>query len=126
MSLNDSSPRPPAALSAALLARKGAARPAGFAATTVAAPRSPSARAPRSHDAICSDASAGGTEGRARLTLRLDETRHLRLKLTSAHLQRSLQEILTEALDRYLDQVSPEMLSSNCMCLAARVRNAGS
>jgi hypothetical protein len=67
----------------------------------------------------------GDGAARARLTLRLDETRHLRLKLTSAHLQRSLQEILTEALDRYLDQVSPEMLSSNCVCLKARSHGAG-
>ncbi len=98
----------PAKLTSHLLARKGAAAPATLG-TLATAP------APRSRPASGRDASAP-----ARLTLRLDERRHLRLKLTAAHLQQSLQAVLSEALDRYLDQVSPEMLSNNCVCLAVR------
>lgn len=104
-----------AKLTARLLARKGAAAPAALGIAAVKAHAGPRARAPSTngHD---------GGEERARVTLRLDERRHLRLKLTAAHLQQSLQELLIEALDRYLDQVGPEMLSPNCVCLASRGR----
>jgi hypothetical protein len=81
----------PAKLTSHLLARKGGA---ARAALGTSAPR-PS---PRTRPA-----SARDTGAPARLTLRLDERRHLRLKLTAAHLQQSLQAILIEALDRYLD-----------------------
>jgi hypothetical protein len=59
------------------------------------------------------------------MTFRLDEARHLRLRLAAAHLQRSRQDVLTEALDRFLDQISPEILSNNCVCLTARARGRG-
>lgn len=99
----------PAKLTSHLLARKGGAAPAVLGTPT---PQ------PASH----ARPAAGRKDSTpARLTLRLDEQRHLRLKLTAAHLQQSLQAVLSEALDRYLDQVSPEMLSTNCVCLAARV-----
>lgn len=106
MSSSDAAP-----LTAALLARKGTAAPAALGAGA-----SRPAAAPGQTDGIVRDGE------RARVTLRLDEQRHLRLKLTAAHLQQSLQELMTEALDRYLDQVGPQMLSSNCTCLAARGR----
>lgn len=99
----------PAKLTSHLLARKGGAAPAALGAHT---PQP----APRTRTAL----PGRNTGAPARLTLRLDERRHLRLKLTAAHLQQSLQAVLSEALDRYLDQVSPEMLSNNCVCLAAR------
>ncbi len=102
----------PAKLTSHLLARKGGAAPAARGAH---APQSTPRSASRSRPA-----SARDTGAPARLTLRLDERRHLRLKLTAAHLQQSLQAVLSEALDRYLDQVSPEMLSNNCVCLATR------
>lgn len=127
MSIN----KEPAKLTAELLARKGAAAPAGFTPVAIAGnPRVPRASALIRREAIAaagvprakdgSDDDGGDGTERARVTLRLDEARHLRLKLAAAHLQKSLQEILTTALDRYLDQVAPEILRSNCVCLAAR------
>jgi len=51
------------------------------------------------------------------ISLRLDDERHLKLKLTSAHLHRSLQEIMIAALDGYLDQVGPAVMNGHCACL---------
>jgi len=53
---------------------------------------------------------------RAAFTLRLDPDRHLRLRLASTLLNQSAQVIVTEALDRYLEQV-PEVAE-----LAGKVR----
>jgi hypothetical protein len=38
--------------------------------------------------------------------------RHFRLKLVSYHLGISAQELLTRALDRYIDAVAPELAQS--------------
>jgi len=91
-----------AALTAALMARKGAAQPSrlfAVASTAAAAPR-PGRPAPPAKD-------------RRRITLRLDAERHMRLKLAAAHLELSLQDILIAALDAYLAREAP------CACLAA-------
>ncbi len=42
--------------------------------------------------------------GRVKLSLRLDRERHTRLRLFAAHTERHLQDILTAALDEYLDR----------------------
>jgi len=44
-----------------------------------------------------------GAHGKSAFTLRLDEARHLRLRLMGAHRHRSAQSLVTEALDRLLD-----------------------
>ncbi|RMF12162.1 MAG: hypothetical protein D6763_01455 [Alphaproteobacteria bacterium] len=61
---------------------------------------------------------------RVAMTLRLDQQRHLRLRILSAHINRSSQDILTEALDRFLDQFAhmPEM--RQCDCLKAQADNS--
>ncbi|MDO9490530.1 MAG: hypothetical protein Q7J32_19340 [Sphingomonadaceae bacterium] len=46
---------------------------------------------------------AAGAHGKSAFTLRLDEARHLRLRLMGAHRHRSAQSLVTEALDRFLD-----------------------
>lgn len=46
---------------------------------------------------------APGAKGKSAFTLRLDEARHLRLRLMGAHRHRSAQSLVTEALDRFLD-----------------------
>lgn len=46
---------------------------------------------------------AAGAHGKSAFTLRLDEARHLRLRLMGAHRHRSAQSLVTEALDRLLD-----------------------
>ena len=55
---------------------------------------------------------------RAAFTLRLDADRHLRLRLASTITERSAQEIVTEALDAFLEKM-PEVDS-----LATRVRES--
>ncbi|RIK95257.1 MAG: hypothetical protein DCC73_02455 [Proteobacteria bacterium] len=63
---------------------------------------------------------AGPTDvggNRAALTLRLDEERHLRLRVFSAHSKRSSQDILTQALDEYLERHSYDGNMRHCDCL---------
>ena len=68
-------------------------------------------------------------DARARISLRLDDERHLRLKLTAAHLQKKLQDVVIAALDGYLDQIGPAVMNGNCACLdggcAARAKEQG-
>lgn len=47
---------------------------------------------------------AGGHKGKAAFTLRLDAERHLKLRLACAVSNRSAQQIVTEALDHFLEQ----------------------
>jgi predicted DNA-binding protein len=44
-------------------------------------------------------------KGKAAFTLRLDQERHLRLRLASAVTGRSAQQLVTEALDQYLESL---------------------
>ncbi len=46
---------------------------------------------------------------RKKLSLRLDRVRHFRLKLVAYHLGISAQELLTRALESYIEQVAPDM-----------------
>lgn len=48
---------------------------------------------------------APGSKGKAAFTLRLDPVRHLRLRLASALGHRSAQQIVTQALDAYLQSL---------------------
>lgn len=54
--------------------------------------------------------------GRVKLSFRLDQDRHLRLKLAAAHTDRHIQDILTAALDRYLTDLAPAVKSGGCTC----------
>ncbi len=56
-------------------------------------------------------------DDRARLTLRLDADKYLRLKLAAAHRRRSLQHVLSEALDYYLEEIAPSVSQGKCACL---------
>ena len=51
------------------------------------------------------------------MTVRLDHERHHRLRVLSAHLNKSSQEILVEALDKFLDKRTPEAADHGCTCL---------
>jgi hypothetical protein len=53
----------------------------------------------------------------SRLTLRVDETQRLRLRLASAHLGKSRQVILIEALEHYFKRVLPAFLHDPCPCI---------
>jgi hypothetical protein len=68
-----------------------------MAVTPVPAPR----RAPRPR-------SVAGSKGKAAFTLRLDPSRHLKLRLACAVDGRSAQQLVTDALDRLLDHM-PEL-----------------
>src|SRR5690349_1846096 len=52
--------------------------------------------------------SAPGSKGKAAFTLRLDPSRHLKLRLACAVDGRSAQQLVTDALDRLLDEM-PEL-----------------
>jgi hypothetical protein len=53
----------------------------------------------------------------AKVSLRLDTDRHLKLRLAAAHQGRSGQQLLLSALDAYLDGVSSAAMNCNCTCL---------
>jgi hypothetical protein len=72
-------------------------KPAVVAVTPTPAPR----RAPRAR-------SAPGAKGKAAFTLRLDPSRHLKLRLACAVNGRSAQQIVTDALDGLLSNM-PEL-----------------
>jgi hypothetical protein len=56
---------------------------------------------------------AAGSKGKAAFTLRLDGSRHFRLRLICAAVHRSAQQVVTQALDEYLArQPSNEELAS--------------
>jgi hypothetical protein len=109
-----------ASLNARLLARKGDARPApidtgeGRARPSMPRPSAGNWPAP----AAWPEEPAGDPRSRARVSLRLDDVRHRRLRIAAIHLDASLQQLLTHALDQYLAQVA---LDCPCMgrgCLA--------
>jgi hypothetical protein len=53
----------------------------------------------------------------SRITLRVDDKQQLRLRLASAHLGKSRQVILIDALDHYLKRVMPTFLHDPCPCI---------
>jgi hypothetical protein len=108
-----------ASLTGQLLARKGEARPSIVHGRE---PR-PARSAPPPEPARCVPAAApqpapaadpgpGAPDRRARLTLRLDPNRHRRLRLAAVHTERSLQQLMTAALDAYLAG-----LDLDCACV---------
>ena len=111
-------PSPAASLHTGLLASKGNAQPSRGLALPVseriaaggldAGPliRSLAAKPPRTKTA---------TPGR--LTIRVDERQRLRLRLASAHLGRSRQDIVLDAIEHYLTQVVPTFLHDPCSCI---------
>ena len=66
---------------------------------------------------------AGNSKGKAAFTLRLDPERHLKLRLACAVTHRSAQQLVTEALDRFLSAL-PELDGlSNAVAAKAGKRN---
>ena len=132
----------PARLTSALLARKGDALPTGgFAHTRLdLVPPQPSVARleqqrcgtslPRT--ALLPDLTRpatqkpsrrpnGAGQERVAFTLRLDRARYTRLKILAARRGRSGQDILTEALDAYL-----EACATDCACLRGAARRSDS
>ena len=132
----------PSKLTSALIARKGHAVPSGFGFPGSSRYSNPALAPDDSYGighSVSServDSAACGAESgyensqesvvrrnstpaarRARVSLRLDDERHLRLRLSAAHMETTLQNVLVQALDHYLDQISPEVIRANCLCL---------
>jgi hypothetical protein len=126
---------PAASLSAALLVTKGNAQPSrGLAQPMTERPgfamRSINTSDPRDHQPLdpvapvtwpgpptLVPAPTPPDAAFTRLTLRVDETQRLRLRLASAHLGKSRQVILIEALDHYFKRVLPAFLHDPCPCI---------
>jgi hypothetical protein len=115
-------PNGAASLTSALLVRKGAAIPAGYAALTAAARAGRTLR-PADTTAVGAAASPKRRRNerlpdpRTRISLRLDPDHYLKLKLSAAHLHQNLQEVLIAALDSYFEKVGPTVKNGNCACL---------
>jgi len=125
-----------AALTGALLASKGAAAPSNsvsaylekFPTAVYSSPKIPpgsragtisevgAAVAPGPAPVLSKKDNGGTAQTRAKLSVRLDQARHLRLKLAAAHLRRSSQAIMLDALDAYLATIVPTT-DRNCPCL---------
>jgi len=56
---------------------------------------------------------------RIAMTLRMEQEDHLKLRLYAAHTRKSCQEIISEALDSYLNQDEKSCGMSNCNCLSS-------
>jgi hypothetical protein len=126
------STRPTASLSAALLVTRGNAQLSGGLAQPMTgragfAIRSIETRDPRDHPPAEPTPATWPPSfvppppppdtAFTRLTLRVDDAQRLRLRLASAHLGKSRQVILIEALDHYFKRVLPAYLHDPCPCI---------
>lgn len=62
---------------------------------------------------------ASGSSGKAALTVRLDPERHFKLRLLSAHINRSSQQIMIDALDAFLQEHGADISPHMCACATA-------
>ncbi|OAN67168.1 hypothetical protein [Sphingomonas sp. TDK1] len=121
-------PKPMAALSAGLLARKGLARKPvlAFAEGEAVAPlrqRGMLGEVPDISDMLAEQLSrtARATKDKAAFTLRLDADRRLRLRLAAALTGRSAQQLVTEAIDTLLgDMAELEPLARRVAAIEGR------
>lgn len=103
--------KPAASLTGSLLARKGTAlpsqglEPVGYASDVQNRPGGGTAAAAAP---AAQEASAAGSAKRVAMTLRLDHEQHLKLRLFSAHLRQSSQDVLQLALKAYMDEHAPQ------------------
>jgi hypothetical protein len=117
-------PRPAAAQSAAGVEGARKASPVAAPAAGPVRPgrddrgRDDRGRDDRGRDDHGRDDHAAAAAHRVNLSFRLDNDRHLRLKLAAAHLRMSAQEILVSALDQFLERLTPAEIGTRCACLA--------
>lgn len=123
-----------ASLNASLLTRKGDARPSG-ATSGLSRSGSNGTAIPLKTQAAEVARLAGrqaaveaklrrDREGRVRISLRLEPERHRQLRLASVHLEASLQDILTQALDAYLSGLGLDGVEPPCQP-ADKISEAG-
>ncbi len=108
-----------ATLTGALLANKGGAVPSSILLAQLnGVPREAPQPRPEPEIRLASSAKPKPVSpNRVKLSLRLDRSQHLRLKLAAAHLFLSSQKILLTALDDYLSRAAPDIMGGNCACL---------
>ncbi len=115
-----------ASLTASLLARKGDAvptegvNPVSTGGDIASDPHDPADNAPRAAQQAAKQAFSKrpvGSGKRIAMTVRLDHEQHLRLRVFSAHKRLSSQQILAQALDRYIDENAPSTLDTACLSL---------
>lgn len=113
------SPSPAASLHTGLLASKGNAQPS----RGLAQPLSEGVAAGRLdagsliRNLAPANPPVANAAAQNRITVRVDEKQRLRLRLASAHLGKSRQVILLDALEHYLHQVLPTFLHDHCPCI---------
>ncbi len=54
-----------------------------------------------------------------RLTVRVHPTRYLRIKLAAGHMGTTIQDLVSTALDSYLDRAAERVMGGSCACLNA-------
>jgi len=122
---------PAASLSAALLVTKGNAQPSRGLAQPMTERFGFGARETQPHDMHAPEPAPAGRPmppafipppslartAPSRITLRIDEAQRLRLRLASAHLGKTRQVILIEALEHYFKRVLPAYLHDPCPCI---------
>ena len=116
------SARPTASLSAALLVTRGNAQLSGGLAQPMTsrhglALHSIDTRDTRDHAPRFVPPPPPPDMAFTRLTVRVDDTQRLRLRLAAAHLGKSRQVILIEALEHYFRRVLPAFLHDPCPCI---------
>ena len=57
-------------------------------------------------------------DDRVHVSLRLEPRRHVQLRLAAAHMRKSAQQILSEALARDLEETVPQLSDGTCACLS--------
>lgn len=124
----------PANLNSSLLARKGQAVPSPngrYASVPASFPRAvantnePAARQIEADgeldfadDSALAAKKPVGEGPRIAMTVRLDHDTHRRLRLLSAHTNKSSQEIFTEALESYMKRTAAKIPGDGCACLS--------
>ena len=118
-------PKEVASLTGALLARKGSAAPAdivgrpfGTLSLVRGGPSLAPVGSPPSRPRPPVQSFSRYAPERIKLSIRFDQSRHLKIKLAAAHLRLSVQDLLTTAVDSYLERIAPEVLGGSCACLS--------
>lgn len=109
------SPAPAASLHIGLLAAKGTARPS----RGVAQPLVDGGANQTLHfrELVTERAAGMNSAAPRRIAVSLDDRQRLRLRLASAHLGKSRQAIIMDALEHYLTEVVPNFLHGPCSCI---------
>lgn len=74
-------------------------------------------------EARAGSAAETALRSRIRMTLRTRPDLHYKVKLSARHLHRSMNDLITEAVTRYVDQLGPEVLTQDWVHASLADRN---